>query len=145
MWKFKDQEITELEQFPEGTFGFVYKVTHTPTGKQYIGRKQLLSVRTKKLTKKELELQQDKRKSKVKKVTTEGDWKTYYGSNPEIRRLIKEGRQGEFSREILVFVNSKKLLTYYETKYLFSEGVLENQELFFNDNILGKFFSRDFG
>jgi hypothetical protein len=58
--------------------------------------------------------------------------------------LIKEGKQEEFTREILQLVPNKKLLTYYECKYLFMLGVIEQQDGYFNDNILGKFYSRDF-
>jgi hypothetical protein len=58
--------------------------------------------------------------------------------------LIKGGKQEEFTREILQLVPNKKLLTYYECKYLFEYSVLENPEGYFNDNILGKFFTKDF-
>ena len=43
-----------------------------------------------------------------------------------------------------MFVNNKKLLTYYECKFLFKYGVLEHPLEYFNDNILGKFFTKDF-
>jgi serine/threonine protein kinase len=43
-----------LEDFPEGTFGFVYKVKNKSNGKIYIGKKVLYFNRKKKLTKKEL-------------------------------------------------------------------------------------------
>ena len=39
---------------------------------------------------------------------------------------------------------TKKLLTYYETQTLFVYRVLEEPEMYFNDNILGKFFRKDF-
>jgi hypothetical protein len=58
--------------------------------------------------------------------------------------LIKEGKQEEFTREILQLVPNKKLLTYYECKYLFMLGVIEQPDGYFNDNILGKFFRKDF-
>jgi hypothetical protein len=58
--------------------------------------------------------------------------------------LIKEGKQEEFTREILQLVPNKKLLTYYECKFLFMLGVIEQQDGYFNDNILGKFFRKDF-
>ena len=57
--------------------------------------------------------------------------------------MIKEGKSEEFSREVLLLVPSKKLLTYYETKYLFKYEVLENEN-YFNRDILGKFHVRDF-
>jgi hypothetical protein len=143
MWKYNDGEISDISEIPYGAFGFVYEVLHTPSGKKYIGRKQLISVTTKALGKKELAEITDKRASKKKKVQKESDWKTYYGSHSEIKQLIKDGKKGEFERKIIEFAFSPKHLTYLETKYLFSLGVLENGDIYFNDNILGKFFRKD--
>lgn len=143
MWKHKNKIVSDLNETPDGAFGFVYEVLHLPSGKRYIGRKQLISITTKALGKKELAELTDKRASKKKKVQKESDWKTYYGSHSEIKQLIKEGKSDEFERTILEFAFTPKHLTYLETKYLFSLGVLESPELFYNDNILGKFFRKD--
>lgn len=143
MWKYNDLVISDINEIPDGAFGFVYEVVHLPSNKRYIGRKQLISTTTKSLGKKELAQLTDKRASKKKKVQKESDWKTYYGSHSEIKQFIKEGRQEEFERNILEFAFSPKHLTYLETKYLFSLGVLEKQTEYFNDNILGKFFRKD--
>jgi hypothetical protein len=143
MWKYNKEEISDISEIPYGAFGFVYEVLHKPSGKKYIGRKQLISVTTKALGKKELAEITDKRASKKKKVQKESDWKSYYGSHSEIKQLIKEGKKEEFERTILEFAFAPKHLTYLETKYLFSLGVLENGDVYFNDNILGKFFRKD--
>ena len=143
MWKYNKEEISDISEIPYGAFGFVYEVLHKPSGKKYIGRKQLISVTTKSLGKKELAQITDKRASKKKKIHKESDWKSYYGSHSEIKQLIKEGKQEEFERTILEFAFAPKHLTYLETKYLFSLGVLENGDVYFNDNILGKFFRKD--
>jgi hypothetical protein len=58
--------------------------------------------------------------------------------------MLKESKHDEFMREIIQIVPNKKLLTYYECKYLFKYGVLEHPLEYFNDNILGKFYSKDF-
>jgi hypothetical protein len=138
-------EYESLEDFHPETFGFVYIVTHKPTGKAYIGKKALYHNVTKKLTKKELAEQSGPgRKSISKKIQKESDWKTYHGSAKPIIEMIKNGKENEFTREILVITDSKKMLTYYETKILFSLGVLETPDFYFNDNILGKFFTKDF-
>lgn len=145
MWLYEEKVVKEIEDFPQNTFGFIYIVTHRPSGKSYIGKKVLYHNVKKKLTKKELAEQTGPgRKSATKVVAKESDWKTYYGSAKPILELIKEGKQEEFTREILQLVPTKKLLTYYECKYLFEYGVLENPEAYFNDNILGKFFTKDF-
>jgi hypothetical protein len=143
-WIYKGKIITELSDMPENTFGFIYEVTHTPSGRKYLGKKQLISVQKKALGKKELALIVDKRASKKKTVTKETDWKTYYGSNPTIKQMLVEGKKDEFTREILMFVPSKKLLTYYEDKYLYVNGVIEEGSIYFNDNISGRFFKKDF-
>ena len=144
MWLYQNKEIKELEDMPEGSFGFIYEVTHIPTGKKYLGRKQLISVTTKALGKKELALITDKRSSKKKTIKKQTDWKTYYGSHPQIKQLIKENKQSEFTREILMFVPTKKQLTYYEDKYLYMKEVIEPGSTYFNDNISGRFFKKDF-
>ena len=145
MWLYQNKEIKELTDMPEGSFGFIYEVTHLPTGKKYLGRKQLISVTKKALGKKELALITDKRSSKKKTVIKETDWKTYHGSHPEMKQLIKENKQLEFTREILMFVPTKKQLTYYEDKYLYMKGVIEPGSTYYNDNISGRFFKKDFG
>lgn len=145
MWLYKDKQINELSDMPEPQpFGFIYEVTHVPTGRKYLGKKQLISIQNKPLGKKELAALTDKRASKKKQVIKESDWKTYYGSNPEIKSLIKEGKQLEFKREILMFVPTKKLLTYYENKFLFINEVIEPHTNYINDNIEGRYFKKDF-
>ena len=145
MWLYKEKVINSLEDMPQNTFGFVYIVTHQPSGISYIGKKSLFHNIKKKLTKKELAEQTGPgRKSATRVVVKESDWKTYYGSAKPIMELIKGGKQEEFIREILQLVPNKKLLTYYECKYLFKYGVLEHPLEYFNDNILGKFFTKDF-
>ena len=145
MWLYNEKVIENIEDFPQDTFGFIYIVTHKPSGKSYIGKKVLYHNVKKKLTKKELAEQTGPgRKSATKVVVKESDWKTYYGSAKPILELIKGGKQEEFTREILKLVPNKKLLTYYECKFLFQYGVLEHPEGYFNDNILGNFYTKDF-
>ena len=152
MWTYNTLPVTEISHMPEGTYGFIYEVKHIPTGKKYIGKKVLYFERNKKLGKKELELLKAERKAAgiggrvpaKKKVITESDWKTYYGSQTEIKELVQKGTKEDFQRVILQYVPNKKLLTYYETKYLFIKGVLEDTNDYLNDNVLGKFYRKDF-
>lgn len=145
MWLYKNKEVLSLEDLPQDTYGFIYIVTHLPSGKSYIGKKSLFHNVKKKLTKKQLAEQTGRgRKPTTEVIQKESDWKTYYGSAKPILDLIKEGKQEEFTREILQLVPNKKLLTYYECKFLFMLGVIEQQDGYFNDNILGKFFRKDF-
>jgi len=145
MWLYKNKEVLSLEDLPQNTYGFIYISIHQPTGKSYIGKKSLFHNVKKKLTKKQLVEQTGRgRKPTTEIVQKESDWKTYYGSAKPILDLLKEGKQEEFTREILQLVTNKKLLTYYECKYLFMLGVIEQPDGYFNDNILGKFFRKDF-
>ena len=146
IWLYKNQEIENISQFPNNTYGFIYKITHIPSGKSYIGKKVLYHNKKAKLTKKDLELYEGAvgRKPSYKIITSESDWKKYWGSNKLLLELLKIEPKENFKREILMFASTKKLLTYYETQTLFVYRVLEESDLYFNDNILGKFYRKDF-
>ena len=141
MWYFLDKQINEISDLPEGAFGFIYQTTHIPTGKKYIGKKSLMYNRKKKLTKKEL-LEYAGKKGRTPthiRVQKESDWKTYYGSHS----FIKESNKEDLERKILQLAFNKKELTYLECKWQFVLEVLETNK-YLNDNILGKFYDRDF-
>ncbi len=141
MWYFLDKQINEISDLPEGVFGFIYQTTHIPTGKKYIGKKSLMYNRKKKLTKKEL-LEYAGKKGRTPthiRVQKESDWKTYYGSHS----FIKESNKEDLERKILQLAFNKKELTYLECKWQFVLEVLETNK-YLNDNILGKFFDKDF-
>ena len=58
-------------------FGFVYRITNLQSGKQYIGRKYFTQKR--------------KPRGGKRRVTSESDWKRYYGSSNELsadRKLL---------------------------------------------------------
>jgi len=145
-WTYKQNTIGDLSQFPENTLGFIYMTTHKSTGKSYIGKKVLYHTKKMKIGKRELAKMEHVvgRKPSYKLAVKESDWKTYYGSQAEIKQALLEEGPEIFDREILKFANSKKLLTYYEVKYQMIYQVLEKPNEFYNDNILGKFFTKDF-
>jgi hypothetical protein len=133
--------FTSLDDFKEESFGFIYKITHIPSQKFYIGKKNLFSERNVKLGVKEIKNLpiQKGRKPTTKKVTKESDWKNYWGSNKDFLEFVKTHPEEEFKREILHVCTSKIDLTYWETHYLFVNKVLFNP-LSFNKNISGKFY-----
>ena len=45
-WTYKNNEMVDITQFPENTYGFVYINKHVPTGKSYIGKKILQFTRS---------------------------------------------------------------------------------------------------
>ncbi len=144
MWLYNNKVVETIEDIPANTFGFIYITTHIPSGMAYIGKKSLYHNVKRKLTKKELAEQTGRgRKSTTETIQKESDWKIYYGSEDFIKQRIKEKKQDEFKREIIHFVENKKMLTYFECKYQFIYGVLENEN-YLNSNILGKFYKKDF-
>ena len=151
-WTYKGLLITSIDDMPDGTYGFIYKVTHKTSGKKYIGKNVLYFERNKRLGKRALEaLKEERAKKGIKgrvplkqKVITESDWKDYYGSHAEIKKLLEKDGPMSFTKQILSYVKSKKELTYYECKELFINEVLERDNEYINDNILGKFYRKDF-
>ena len=152
-WAYQGRVITSIKDMPEGTYGFIYEVIYKPTDVRYIGKKVLYFERNKRLGKKALKALQEERSKQglrgrtptKQKVITESDWKDYFGSQKEILTLSKKDNSSKnWEKRILQFVPSKKLLTYYETQALFTYRVLEEDNKWFNDNILGKFFRKDF-
>ena len=145
-WTYKNQLMESISDFPDTTYGFVYMITHIPTGKSYIGKKILQNTTKVKLGKKELAQYSGVvgRRPAYKLAVKESNWKTYWGSNKYMKELYEIEPKENFERTILVCSPTKKLLTYYEIKYQMIYQVLEKPEEFYNDNILGKFFTRDF-
>jgi hypothetical protein len=142
-WLLFKKQIESIDQFPEDTFGFIYKITHIDTNKAYIGKKSLYHNKKHKLTKKQLAEQPVTRgrKSTHEVIQCESDWKTYCGSSKELTADIKQFGVEKFRREIIYIAKSKKQLTYLELKAQFQFDVLEVNS--YNDNILGKFFRKD--
>lgn len=140
-WLYLGKPIESLEQMPDNTFGFVYLITSKNNGKKYVGKKAVKSIRYK------IEYVEGKRPGRKRKVKvpviSEAKWQDYFGSGKEILEAVKAEGKKSFVREILRFVPTKKLLTYYELKEQCDRNVLEVDD-YYNDNILAKFYRRDF-
>ena len=152
-WTYNGQPITELSDMPEGTFGFIYKITNGKTNEYYIGKKQVVSIRKRKFGKREIAALEDKRMKKYEMVEKESDWKDYRSSNPTVKlwflenqNLLEQDKRDEINDrlelKILRFCSNKKSLTYYELQEQFAHDVLAD-ETCLNDNLLGKFFRKD--
>jgi len=129
---------------PEKYYGFVYKIINNVTGKFYIGKKVYWYNKKKKLTKKQLAEQTGPgRKSIHEIVRSESDWKTYWGSNKELLADVKQHGEENFECWILKQCHTKKQLTYWEMHFQCKEEVLLAKNKSYNDNILGKFFTKD--
>ena len=114
---------------PEGTIGFIYRITHNITGQYYIGKKSLYSHRT---------LAPLKGYKRNRKVIKEMKWQDYCSSNDVVKTWTNE----PITKEILRFCQSKKALTYYELQEQFANNVLADEKSL-NENLMGKFFKRD--
>ena len=118
-----------------GFFGYVYRITNLQSGRQYIGRKYFWSKR--------------KPRGGKRRVTSESDWKKYYGSSEELkadRRLLGDKC---FKREILSLHTTLGKVNYAETKELFLNGVLtesldDGSPAYYNSNILGRYYKKDY-
>ena len=140
------EPIDTITDFPDNTFGFVYRIVHKPTGKSYIGKKVLYFNRKVKLTKKDLALYEGVvgRKPSYKLVIKESNWLDYWGSNKLLKEVMELEPLENFERHIVKTAPNKKLLTYYETQMQSAHQVLEKPDEYFNDNVLGKFYTKDF-
>ena len=117
-------------------YGFVYRITNTKNHKSYIGRKYFVQKR--------------KPKGGKRKVTSESDWKRYYGSSDELKRDIKTLGRDSFKREILSLHTTLGKVNYEETKQLFLHNVLmesldNGEPAYYNSNILGRYMRKDYG
>ena len=63
-WTYKGQIITSIDDMPEGTYGFIYRVIHKPTDRKYIGKKVLFFERNKRLGKRALQALREERSKK---------------------------------------------------------------------------------
>jgi hypothetical protein len=141
------EDLIDDENFDPSVYvGYIYMTTFLDLNRSYIGKKNFFHTNNVKLGKKELAalpVTRGKKPSK-KKVLKSSDWKTYYGSSAEVKELLKIQPKDKIVRSVLKLCKSKKELTYYECKYLFQYGVLEDSTRWINDNILGKFYRTDF-
>lgn len=139
IWTYDGEPIHEISQMPEGTIGFVYKITNLETGKFYIGRKVILTNRKTKIGKREKEKTKTRKTFKI--VTKESNWKTYTGSCKQLNEDIKRLGEKAFHKLILEYCCSKKYMNYTEISYQIKADVLKIDS--YNGNILGKYYRKD--
>ena len=143
-WLHENKVIDKIEDFPEGCFGFVYKIVNKDTDQFYIGKKFLSHKKTKKLGKKAIAEQTGPGRKKLKEVTyAESDCKTYWGSCKPLLEDVKKLGEDQFFRVILEFAYTSKHLSYLEAKYQFKLDCLESHVNSYVDNIQGRYFKID--
>ena len=117
-------------------FGYVYRITNIQNGRQHIGRKYFYQKR--------------KPKGGKRRITSESDWKRYYGSSDELKQDVKEYGKDNFRREIISLHETLGKVNYEETKQLFLHNVLmealdDGTPMYYNSNILGRYMRKDYG
>ena len=131
-WYYKGSAFTsdDINDF----FGFVYRITNLQSSKQYIGRKYFWQKR--------------KPKGGKRRVTSESDWKRYYGSSAELKQDIKSLGKENFRREIISVHTTLGRTNYEETRQLFLNNVLtesvDGLPKYYNSNILGRYMRKDY-
>ena len=116
-------------------YGFVYRITNTNTGKSYIGRKYFVQKR--------------KPRGGKRRVTSESNWRRYFGSSAELKQDIRELGEENFRREILSIHSTPGRVNYEETRQLFLNEVLtkrltDGSPAYYNSNILGRYYRKDY-
>lgn len=110
------------EQFTEEkigeAFGFVYLITHIPTGKKYIGKKFFTKSKTKQV------------KGKKKRSRVKSDWENYWGSNKVLQEEVKANGTDQYTREILHLCKSRSECSYWETWEIFTRHSLRSESYY---------------
>ena len=76
MWLYKNTEVTDISQIPEGVVAFIYKITNNITNQVYYGKRSIYSSRT---------LPPLKGSKRKRKVIKESNWADYKSSNKEVQ------------------------------------------------------------
>ena len=100
-------------------YGFIYRITNTINGHDYVGRKYFTTI------KKRPPLKGKKNK---RRETIETDWKEYWGSSPRLLADIEQLGKDKFTREIIHLCSSRGETNYMEAYYQFTEGVLLRED-----------------
>jgi hypothetical protein len=111
----------------EDWFGFIYRIVELPTGREYIGKKQFYSNRTKIV----------KGRKNRKHYRKESDWKTYTSSSKELNASIILNGKENYKFLIVSLHKTKGSLHYKEVEMQISEDVLRKKL----DNGLRKYYN----
>jgi hypothetical protein len=122
---------TPVDTLPDECVGFVYLITNTVSGRKYIGKKLAKFSKT---TQKIIKLKNGTKKKKKIRTKVDSDWRTYYGSSPELTKDVVALGTDKFTREILFICKSKAECSYIEAREQFTRKVLETSD-YYNGHI----------
>lgn len=127
-WLYKGK-ILEDSEIPLKSQGFIYCITHV-SGKKYLGRKLLTKAHRRQKNK------------KIIKTRIESDWRDYWSSSPDFISHVENEGKDKFTREILMFLETKGQLNYMEERLLYTVGALESEN-WYNSNIRSKMYKKN--
>ena len=111
-WYFHNTASEFTEEDIKDNFGFVYLITHNPTGRKYIGKKFFTKAATRQV------------KGKRKKIRKSSDWEKYWGSNKKLQEEVKLNGEDNYTREILHLCKTRSECSYWETFEIFNRHAL---------------------
>lgn len=131
MWEYKTKIINSHADLIPACTDIVYLLTYE-SGKKYIGKKAVRSMRRLKPTKAQLKIRKNYKRVELKELA----FINYEGSSLET--------DGEIvvHKEILYQCSTRKAATYIECAMLFGENAVFEEE-YLNLNISGTFFDND--
>ena len=116
-WIFKNESYDpEYDKISHA--GFVYIITNNITGKKYIGKKIFTFAKTKQV------------KKKKKKFRIASDWKSYFGSNKELKHDVENLGKENFTREILHLCKTKGTANYFEIYEIMVRQAILSEEYY---------------
>lgn len=113
--------LGESVQITENTFGFIYEITNTLTGKKYIGKKQCKT----RLKRNPLKGKKNKR-IEIK----ETDWRAYTSSSVDLNNDILQHGKDKFLFRIIRGCGSKWELAYFEIKEQIEREVILREDYY---------------
>jgi hypothetical protein len=131
MWWYNDTEIKSHDDLLPECTDFVYRITYV-SGKKYIGKKAVRSMRRLKPTKEQLKKRKNYKRVELKNLP----FIDYEGSSLEVADEVVA------HKEIMYQCSTRKAATYIECAMLFGEHAIF-EEGYLNKNISGTFFDND--
>lgn len=113
-WFFHNTPTEFTEEDIGDHFGFVYMITHIPSGRRYIGKKFFTKAKTRQV------------KGKKRRSRVSSDWVTYWGSNKELQEEVNQNGTEKYTREILHLCKTRSECAYWETFEIFNRHALLN-------------------
>lgn len=130
-WTYKDKPVSSHDDLLPDCTDIVYCIYYE-SGKRYVGKKTVRSLRRLKPTKKQLAIRKNYKRVEQKN----SPFVDYVGSSKEtVDEVVKR-------KEILYQCSTKKAATYIEAAILFNENAIFTDE-YLNKNISGRFFDCD--